>query len=481
MGMGGEWLTTRRLAGIAALSYVVGASMESMEILGSPTLSSSADEIREAYADRALSLVTWVGGALSLLAYGAFAVLSWSWLRKQDGSDRWRTLILVGGVGGPIIAAAGLAAVAPLVLGAGVGDGTVGTLSDLRLLSRILSGPLVAMFLAGFGLATLASERLPRPLPRLALAIALPLAIAPVAAIVQEEALEIAVGLAFAAQALWVFCAGIWMTLANGITRLAFVRRSAFLILVIAAGLIGIALVAVPGATGEFFAWSLAPEPLAAFCGGAYIGAAAAYAAAVPRPAGQVRGMVAGAIVLSLSVLVITLTHADQFDFDRLQAVVWLILFCAFPLVMLGLFIFEREDEEPGQRLPAWARTVLGAVAALAAALALALWIDPTALSGPSPFELPPLGGRFAGSWVATLSVVCGWAAIRDRADEARLSALLLITLPAGVLVAALRTIDQLEPAGAAAVYLTVLVLLVLCGAVVASRLQTSDQPARQA
>ena len=271
------------------------------------------------------------------------------------------------------------------------------------------------------------------------------------------------------------------MTLANGLTKLAFVRRSAFLILVIAAGLIGLALIAVPGATSEFFAWGLAPEPLTAFCGGAYIGAAAAYAAALPRPAGQVRGMVAGAIVLSLSVLVITLTHTDQFDFDRLQAVVWLILFFAFPLVMFGLFLFEREPEEPDSRLPAWARAVLGSVAVLGAVLALALWIDPTALSGPCPFELPPLGGRFAGSWVATLSVVCGWAAIRDRADEVRLSALLLITLPAGALAAALRTIDQLEPAGAAAVYLTVLVLLVLCGALVARRLQITDQPASRA
>jgi hypothetical protein len=110
-------------------------------------------------------------------------------------------------------------------------------------------------------------------------------------------------------------------------------------------------------------------------------------------------------------------------------------------------------------------RVVLGAVAIAGGALTVALWIDPTGLAGPSPFELPSLGGRFAGAWVALLAVICGWAAIRDRVDEARLSACALVALPAGALLAALRTIDQLDPAGAAAAYITTLTLLVLAGA----------------
>ena len=93
--------------------------------------------------------------------------------------------------------------------------------------------------------------------------------------------------------------------------------------------------------------------------------------------------------------------------------------------------------------------------------------IQELGLAGPSPFDLPPLGGRFAGSWVALLAVLCGWAAVRDRADEARLSGFALVALPAGALIAAVRTIEQLDPSGAAAVYIALLLLLVIAGAAV--------------
>ena len=56
-----------------------------------------------------------------------------------------------------------------------------------------------------------------------------------------------------------------------------------------AIGLVGIGLLAVPGATGSFFSWQLEPEALAAFAGGVYVGSAVAYAAAVIRPEPDVR------------------------------------------------------------------------------------------------------------------------------------------------------------------------------------------------
>jgi hypothetical protein len=107
-------------------------------------------------------------------------------------------------------------------------------------------------------------------------------------------------------------------------------------------------------------------------------------------------------------------------------------------------------------------RLLFAGVAALLAALALALWIDPTAL--PATFELPPLGGRFAGSWVALLAVLAGWAALRNRVDEARLSAVAVAALSAGALIAALRTLADLQPAAA---YTAALIVLLAIGAVV--------------
>jgi hypothetical protein len=467
----GEWLTTRRIAGIAGLGYFIGVAIENQEVLTSPTLSSLVADIRASYADQAFAIVTSVAGALALLSYAVFVAALYIWLRQRERvDDPWATIALVGGIGGPVVAAAGLAADAILIAGSdsGTDDDVAGALFDFYLLCRIVSGLFVALFLGGIGLASLRSGGLPRALAWLALAIAVPMALAPFAAFDQERGLELAVGIAFAAQTLWIFLTSMWLTLADRLPPLAFIRRSAFLLLVLAAGLIGIGLLAAPGATGKFFAWQLKPEPLAAFAGGVYLGSATAYALALPYSARQVRGFVLGAIVLSVSVFIITLAHTDQFDFDRLQAIMWVVLFAAFSLVMIGLFVFERKKERARPaRLPRWARAVLGAVGIGGGALALALWIDPVGLAGPSPVDLPPLGGRFAGSWVALLAVLCGWAAVRDRADEARLSGFALVALPAGALIAALRTIEQLDPSGAAAAYIALLLLLVIAGAAV--------------
>src|SRR5919106_1646968 len=77
----GQWLTIRRVAGITGLGYVVGVSIENMEALGSPTLSSSVADIRAAYGDHALAVVTSFAGALALLAYTAFAAVLYVWFR----------------------------------------------------------------------------------------------------------------------------------------------------------------------------------------------------------------------------------------------------------------------------------------------------------------------------------------------------------------------------------------------------------------
>jgi hypothetical protein len=78
----------------------------------------------------------------------------------------------------------------------------------------------------------------------------------------------------------------------------------------------------------------------------------------------------------------------------------------------------------------------------------------------PAAFELPPLGGRFAGSWTVMLAVLSGWAAVRNRAEEARLPALALVALPLGALAAAART-GTGDPA-----YVAALVALALAGVV---------------
>jgi hypothetical protein len=231
-----------------------------------------------------------------------------------------------------------------------------------------------------------------------------------------------------------------------------FARRAAFLILVVlAAGMVGVALLAVPDATGAFFAWGLKPALLAAFAGGVYVGSAAVYAAGLRATRHEAQPLVAAASILSVSVLAATLAHLDVFDFGRLQACAWLGLFAAFGLTTTALAVTGPWRREPGPALARWARGVLGGAAVALGAAAVALWVEPEA------FSLPPLGGRFAGSWAAMLAVLAAWPAARGRAAEARLPALALIALPAGALLAALR-------AGADPRYAAALALLLAVG-----------------
>ena len=276
---------------------------------------------------------------------------------------------------------------------------------------------------------------------RSARAAALPLALTPV--------LPPAVALvAFGLHALVIWLISLQL-LAGGP---GFVRRAAFLMLVVAAGGVGVALLIVPGATGAFFAWQLAPESLAAFAGGVYVGSAALYAAGVRASQREARPLVAAAVLLSVSVLAITLLHLDKFDLGRLQAWAWLVLFAGFAAATIGLLVSGGRPPRDGTPLPAAARALLAIAGAALTATGIALWIDPAGLA--------PLGGRFAGSWSAMLGLLAGWAAVANRREDARLPALALIALPAGALLGALRT-------GADPAYVAALVVLIASGAAV--------------
>jgi hypothetical protein len=417
---------TRPVTGAAALGYVVLAGVENMELLRAPLAGGAAAAgVRGLYADGAVAAVTTVAGALSLALYCVFAVGLAARLRP---AGVWGSLALAAGLGGPAIAAFGLAAHAKLAAdAASLSDGAVTALYEFLLLERFNAGALMALFVLAAGVAGLRTGALPRPLCRAAVAVAVPLALGPVAAVSGDATLRAAVSVAFGAHAVWIAAAGLWLV-AGGVGAAELVRRGAFLLLVVAAGLVGVALLAAPGATGTFFAWSLAPAPLAAFAGGVYVGSAVVYAAGLRRPAGETRGLVAAAVVLSVSVLAITLTHLEPFDFGRLQAWAWLALFAGFAATTTWLAVAGRGEPAPGPAAPRRARAALAAAAVPLTAAGLAVWIAPEA------FGLPPLGGRFAGAWAVMLAALAAHAAIRGSRAEARLAALALLALPAGAL-----------------------------------------------
>jgi hypothetical protein len=232
--------------------------------------------------------------------------------------------------------------------------------------------------------------------------LAVPLALTPLALV----SFELGAQLAFGGHAAWIWGAGLWLAVGG----VGFVRRAAFLMLVLAAGL-----------------------------------------RASRREA---QPLVVAAVVLSVSVLAATFAHLAVFDFDRLQAWAWLALFAAFGAATTALAVTGPWRREPGPGLPAPARGLLAAVAVALLAAGVALWIDPAA------HDLPPLSGRFAGSCAAMLATLAAWPAVRGRRDEARLPALALVAVPAGALAGALRTLGDTDPA-----YIAALTVLTAAGA----------------
>lgn len=459
---------TRRRTGFAGIGYAVAVGVENIDVLETPRPGSSAAAVRASFSD---GTQVWLGVVSGLVALVLFVVFAAGLYRLASGGGRWARAGLVGGLVGPCLAAVGTAADAVLgARSAGLSDSEVQRLVEIHPRLQLVAGLFVALFLVGIGVAGLRTGILPRTSAWPACLIGAPLLIAPLALLDGSGLGAALVTVGFGLFSVWVFLTGVWLVLAGPVCGIGFARRAGFLVLVVAAGLTGLALLVVPAATSTYFSWGLAPPPFAAFAGGAYLGSAVVYGMALTRPRHEVRGVVLGAAVLSGSVLVVSVAHRDQFDIGRLPAWAWFVLFGAFTLLTAALLVLDRDMDGPrrGPLLTTARRGLLIVVATTLGALALVLWSVPGLAAAFGPFDTGPLGGRFAGCWIALLATAAGWAAWQGAADAARLPAVALVALPAGMLLGAARTADQLRPGGVA-VHVVGLVTVLLAGGVIAS------------
>jgi len=246
--------------------------------------------------------------------------------------------------------------------------------------------------------------------------------------------------------------------------------RAACFVVAVVAGTAGVVMLMAPTDTNDYFSWPIGPPPLAATVGGFYLASAVTFAVLGWRNTWvEARAICVGILAFTLPTLVATVNHRDLFDWDRAQAIAWVVLFTGSPITFASFLYLRRgEVTAQGDRIRLAARAALGLLGAVYAALAIALLADPTSLEDRSPFLLPGLSGRFVGSWCAFLAVIALFSLVRNRWNEAVIAIGALVLWPVGALAAALRSFDDLAPSGRRAAYLVVVVVL---GAIAAAAL----------
>ena len=233
-----------------------------------------------------------------------------------------------------------------------------------------------------------------------------------------------------------------------------------FVVVVVAAGASGVALLLAPGATHRYFSWTLRPSPAAALVGGFYLASAVVFAWALTLPWRQARSLVVGVLGLAVPTLVLTLVHDEVFDFGRWQAGAWVALFVTAPVSATAILLLRPRPGAGGPALhPRW-RVALAALAAALAVVSVLVWLDATRddVSRAGPFDLVRLTGTYLGAWCSFLAVLAGWAAVRGRGDDARVPLGTGAAAGGGAAIAVARTAGDLRrPVAALAVALGVL------------------------
>jgi len=249
---------------------------------------------------------------------------------------------------------------------------------------------------------------------------------------------------------------------------------AAAIVVATAAGIVGAIMLIAPSSTGQSFAWPLGPRALAALVGGFYIVSAPVFAYAGRRSAIEVRGLAAAVLAFTLPTIAATYLHRDIFDFDRLFAIAWVVLFIASPVTFaLLLWSGRRAQSPPGDpRVHPAARAVLAAFSVAFAGLAVWFWV---ATSGPVPFAVAPLGARFLAAWLAFFAVLAAWPAVRPTRSEARVPLLALSAYGIGGLLAAAVHPGDLGPGAGG--YVASLLIMVAVPALVLARGIRSPAP----
>lgn len=248
--------------------------------------------------------------------------------------------------------------------------------------------------------------------------------------------------------------------------------RGVFVLGVLLTAGTGIGLVAVPGRTAGYWAWTIASPLSASFFGAGYLGAAVALGlAARDGTWRRTRAVAISALVLTSLALLATARNTGPFAFHaggltEAVAWIWLAVYVALPPLLVAAFVLEerrRGPWPPGVRAFAASRVALGAVGTLLVGPGIALVAGSTGLAAHWPWPLPALPAAVVGAWLCAVAAPLLWFALVDPEwDAVRIGvAPIALTLVLDV-GSAVRCRDSFASASARAAYVSTLVVLLL-------------------
>ena len=233
----------------------------------------------------------------------------------------------------------------------------------------------------------------------------------------------------------------------NGYTRLVTGFLFTFVVLT------GVLLFVFSTDTGDRFAWTIKVPITAAFIGACFLSTTPGLVGVfLVRTWSEARLMLVLGLVLITLIAIVTLRHLDEFHlnsgrtFARVIAWIWVVAYFQAPFTLLTAILIEergRRHEPSGRPLTLWFRGLLVAYALALCTLGFGLILATGTLDVARPWRLTSLAGGVVGTWLAGIGVGCGWMAVENSWERARLATMSLAVFPVLLLVGAGRFWDN--------------------------------------
>jgi len=211
-----------------------------------------------------------------------------------------------------------------------------------------------------------------------------------------------------------------------------------------------------PDHTGELFAWPIKPPMTAMMLASAYLGGVYFFVRVALAKQWHTIKVGFPPVIMFASLLgVATLLHWDRFTHDHISFFTWTLLYLTTPFLVFGAWWFNRRTDPHtpstvDKIIPNWLRWTLGGVGVATLIISLLLFLFPPPMIAVWPWTLTPLTARVVGAMFALPGLVGVGIALDRRWSAARIILQAQAISIAFILIAAIRSWSDFNPANLA-------------------------------